>query len=238
MSAKYVYLEMIHDKGTAQDVVSGLFKGFYVRNNITYVLLEGKKSCTTVLNVNFYKIMTIEVLEQDYKNMTFVTAESSDQREAMKQLQELHNKLLEAGFAYKQGSTILDVAKYEQVPKEYFDGAPPGSGRSAGGVVNNAGSFASNRNRYGKGATGTSYVQTPVKPDPTPTFFERTKSKKPTKEALELMAEKIDAIRNGQAQPDIPEIIGPVETDAESSAADTEEYGLYGSYYRGVGSMC
>jgi len=234
---KYVYVEMINNKGAKQDVVTGLFGGVFKYESETYILLHGKKDCMSVLNVKCYDIMTIEMLEPEFKNMTIATMERGDQEDIRKLLDSYYDKLIAAGYTPKPGSQVIDITKYTNVPEGYFQGRPAGEsiGQVGTHAATGAGDFAANRNRYTKNQNG-NYAQTVVKPDPVPVLLERSKTKKPTKDILMLLAEKIENIKSGAVAPTIPELIGEVEADASAPTTSTDEeferdvYGYGGMY--------
>ena len=232
---RYVYVEMILNKETKYDVVAGLFKGIVEKNKETFILLHGLKNATAVLNTQFYNIMSLEVMEEEYKNMTYLTSEVSDQELAMQMLDELNTLLLENDFGMKNDAKIIDIENYDDVPKEYIDGkAIDKDNAAAGSKATGVGSFAAPGTRYQPPAgNGVIYSKTTAKKEPTPLVFSRTKTKKPNKVALDLMREKIEHIMAGDYEHELPETLGEVEADA---AADDDDDDYYANY--GQGSFC
>lgn len=234
---KYVYVEMISRGETKQDVVTGLFGGIFKHEGETYILLHGKKDCMSVLNTKCYDIMTIEMLEPDFKNMLIATMDRKDQTDIFNTLNGYYTQLVAAGFSPKPGSQVIDIKKYTEIPEGYLEGKPAGDGY-AQTMPNSAGDFATNRTRYNKGQNG-SYSQIAVKPDPTPAFMERSKTKRPTKEFLTALSEKITGIGSGAVIPFIPEeLVNEVATETSKSPIvynsqddlDKELYGYGGMY--------
>ncbi len=228
---KYVYLEMILAKDSSKyDVVSGLFKGIYEKGGDKYILLHGLRESTNVLNTKFYNIMMIEELADDYKNMAYMNSEETDQKDAMEMVEELYASLMLAGFGLENDPKILDISKFQEVPKEYIEGkqlektAVTSTTTSTG-----VGSFAAPGNRF-VGAGGV-YTKTQPKADPEPAVLRRSQAKKPTKAELDLMEEKINQIMNKTFIPVLPETMGE-DADgkgvAEEVADENSYYGHYG----------
>jgi len=212
----YVYLEMILNKENNYEVVSGLFKGIVEQKGDKFVLLHGLKDSTNVLNLKFYNIMTIEERTDDFKNMTYLTAKKVDQNLALTMLEAFYEKFTDAGYVLKNDPVIIDVKKFTEVPDEYLEGKPTSSG-TAQSSSSGVGSFASSGKNYSR-ATST-YTKPDAKKDPEPTVFGRVKGKKPAKNALENLQEKLNQIREGAFEPVLPETLG----DVESTVADDED---------------
>lgn len=207
----YIYLELIHDRGNKQDVMSGLFCGIKEFEGDEFILIAGLKNTVSAISTRYYNIMTIEVLKDEFKNMTYVTHEAQDQVDAMKKLVSHYEELKAAGYHVKEGSYLLDLKKYKDVPEAYSEiktkssTTTGGTGTKAQTPVNNAGNFAANQKRYQR--NNTTFSQTPVTPDPEPRAWGRSGVKnRPSKAALELMIEKIEGIKSGEMQPVIPDL--------------------------------
>ncbi len=224
---KYVYLEMILNKDSKYDVLCGLFKGITGIDGETYILLHGLKNSTNVLNLRFYNIMTIEELEDDYKNMTYLTAEDNDQKTALDMITALYKCLTDAGFVVRNDEKIIDIDKYTEVPEEYVEGKTIDKGTTATRTVPGVGTFAAPSTRY-QGAAN-NYSKTTIKKEPEPSNFGRMKGKKPSKESIDKILEKLDQIRAGTYKQDLPETLG--EDDAGTTDADADDDGNINSYY-------
>ncbi len=233
----YVYLEMILNKDSKYDVVAGLFKGIIEKDSEKFILLHGLKDSTNVLNLKFYNIMTIEELEDDYKNMTYLTAEDIDQNLAIEVVEKSYSDLLAKGWGLENDPRILDVKKFSNVPKEYVEGKPLDKSASTTTTTSTTGvgSFVNPNTRY-TGFGGT-YTRTTVKAEPEPAVLGRTQNKKPLKAALDLMEEKINQIMVGTFNPVLPETMGE-DADGTGVAEDTEDENLYGRNYLGNGFCC
>lgn len=228
---KYLHIEVILSKGAKYDVISGLFKGIVEKENDKFILLHGLKDSTNVLNLRYYNIMTVEELSDDYKNMTYLTAEETDQTLALEMVEKLYSDLIAAGKALVNDPTVIDIEKYEEVPKEYLEGKPLEKD-TISSPTSSVGSFASPCTRYSSGVT---YTKTVVKKDPEPTLLSRTNSKKPTKPALDLMEEKITQIMAGTFVPVLPETMGE-DADGKATADDTDTTDV--DYYGNTWGMC
>jgi len=230
---RYVYVEMILNKETKYDVVAGLFKGLVEKAGETFILLHGLKNATAVLNTKFYNIMSLEVMEEEYKNMTYLTSETSDQELAAQMLDELNTALLENDFGLKNDAKIIDIEKYLDVPTDYLDGKKIDKDKAAAGTTG-VGSFAAPGTRYQPPASGVIYSKSTPQKDPEPSIFSRTKSKKPNKAALALMCEKIQQIMAGDYEHELPETMGEEEEPADKTAdADDDDYydNMYGGQF-------
>jgi hypothetical protein len=226
----YVYLEMVLNKEAKYDVISGLFKGIMEVGGNTLVLLHGLKNSTDVLNLKYYNIMSIEERTGDYKNMLYLQAEANDQNTALSTLQTMYKELIAAGRGLINDGKIIDVNKYTNVPKEFLEGKPIGGTAGTGG--NGVGNFSNPGTRYV--ATGSNYTKQPViKKDPEPFIIKRTKNKKPTKAMLALMEEKIQQIREGTFEQELPEILG-----ADAAGANDDKEDDFQDIYGAGGCMC
>lgn len=231
LDTEYVYLEMIRDKGGANyEVVAGLFKGLYKHEDDTYVLLSGLKDCTECLLLGEFDFLTIEVLEKDFRNMSFCTKDQVDQEQAFKIVSDLFTDLKEAGLEARPNAGIIDVSKYKNVPKEYLEGKPIDTGTTAATGV---GTFSNRSNHYSQTSTGSAYTKTTPKADPEPAVFSRTKTNKPTTEDLAALSALLDQIAAGETQIELP---ATPEDDPADTASTTQEDD-YDDLY-GPGFMC
>jgi hypothetical protein len=246
---KYVYIEMIHNMETRHDVVAGLFKGIIEHNGKTFILVHGLENATSAMNTDFYNVMSLEVMEDNYKNLTFFTASEDDQEKATKMVEDIFTELKDAGYTLANDGKVIAITRFVDVPDEYLKGKAmtntfghtPAAGTAGAGV----GQFANRNGQYRQSQHNpTTYTKTVPKKDPEPTVFGRTKTKKPNKEALDLMIEKIDAIKSGATVPAWPDLCDEKNSGANTAGksvvgADDDDYeDMYG-YYRGAhGAMC
>jgi hypothetical protein len=235
---RYVYIEMILNKETKYDVVAGLFKGIVEKAGEIFILLHGLKNATAVLNTKFYNIMSLEVMEEEYKNMTYLTSEVSDQELANQMLSELNILLLDNDFGMKNDTKIIDIEKYQDVPVDYKDGKPINKDDAAAGAkASGVGSFAAPGTRYQPPASGVLYSKTNATKDPEPSIFSRSTTKKPAKANLELMREKIEHIMAGDYEHELPETVGDVPVNKDAKTADDDD-DYYDNMYGGQGAFC
>jgi hypothetical protein len=180
--------------------------------------------------------MTIEVLMEDYREMTYLTHEKVDQTEGFKKLDELYDEVVAAGFGMKSDEKIIDIGNYTEVPEAYLK-CKPTTGTS---TVNTAsktntqgvGQFATANTSYRGTGAGYTAATTVVKKDPVPSTIERgAKSKKLDPQALEALAAKVDSIMAGDFEPQLPEIAGE-EVDTEDNDVNTStNKAVYGYGY-------
>ena len=181
------------------------------------------KEATNAIGLDFYNIMMIEERAGDYKNFTFFENTKMDQDTATEMIEALAKSLLEGGMAMDSDPKLIDVTKYSEVPADYAAGKAINSANAT--AANGVGTFAAPANRY-TGTAGTYTKQTVVKPDPSPTVLERTKTKKPTKAIIDEMNEKVKSICDGTFVPDLPEIMG-VDEDGVEEVVPANQYGNF-----------
>lgn len=245
---KYVYIEMIHNMETRHDVVAGLFKGVIEHNEKTFVLVHGLENATSALNTDFYNVMSLVVAEDTYKNMTFFNATEEDQEKATKAVADVFAELKGAGYTLANDGKVIAITRYVDVPDDYLKGKPVnnayGATAAAGTAGAGVGQFAGRNGHYRQSPhNAASYTKVVPKKDPEPTVFGRTKTKKPSKEALDLMIEKIDAIKSGTTVPQWPDLCDEKNSGANTAKKsavddDYDENDIYGYYRGGHGAMC
>jgi hypothetical protein len=201
--ADYVYIEMIFDDPKKNDVLSGLFRGIIEREGQTFIALKGLGSCTNLVALDFYNIMTIEAREKEYRNMAYCTHTPEDQAKAFGMLEAHHKAYLDAGYAIKKGGAIIDDSKFTNVPKEM------GGKELTAKISSGTGSYSTGHTRYTNPThVNGAYTQTTVKPDPTPGVIKRSKTNKPTKAQLTELSTLLDAIKAGDHELELPETPG------------------------------
>ena len=224
----YVHLEMIFSKDKRDDVVSGLFKGILESNGDTFILLHGPKESTRALNTKFYDFLSIEALEEEYKNLFYPRILKSEQEEAMEIVRKLYKALLDNGFALATDPVIIDMEKYTELPEAYKEGKTATVSKEVGTAINRSSSVIS----YGRGHCGTNNHYTPtVTVEPEAKFFKRTDSIKPSKTDIETMIAKMDLIKKGEYAPTLVPTPGDSPTDEPIS--ETKSYAEYG-YMNGM----
>ncbi len=224
----YVYVEMIRDQGGEKyEVIAGLFKGLLEDDGNNYILLNGLKGSTECILIDSkdgFDFLSIEVLEQDFRNMTYLTNETSDQEAALNIINAVFKELKEDGLEEKAGCGIIDIDKYQYVPKEYLEGKPiDAAGTNKGTGV---GTFSNRTNHYGT-TTGHSYTTHTPKPTPVPSVFKRTKSPKPTAAALDGLSALITDIKDGVQILPLPETPGDDPADVATTCATDDDADIY-----------
>ena len=239
---KYVYVEMILSQNNKHDVIAGLFKGIFKKDDKVFVGLHGLNDATVILSLKYYGIMSIEILEEDYKNMLFLTSELKDQLDGAKILEETLAELLLAGMGLKDDTAVIDITKYQDVPTEYKLGKSIESTKAntSTDTFKTTTGFVGNTHatRYQTNNNGTTYTKTVVKKEPEPAVLTRTETKKPDKAALELMEEKLNGIIAGTFIPVLPETVTGEETEADLSNDIDEVYGNYYKQHGRHGGFC
>lgn len=233
---KYVYLELIKPaSGDKYDVIAGLLKMLFKKDGDTYICVHGIKNSTTLLNLKYYNIMTIEYLDSNFKHMAIATQNTDDQKEAFGMVEDLFKKLCAGGFGAGKESIcgidveMLDVTKYSGYPEEYMEGAKVEKDKLS---TTDTTIQKAPYQRYARGTTTSNFVKTPVKPDPEPALFSRTKTEKPTAESLGAIREKINGVKAGTYTPEFP-----VTLVGDESADEYEEYDYRQGHYF-CGGMC
>jgi len=224
---RYVYLEMIIKKDAKYDVIAGLFKGIIERAGDKFVLLSGiDKDQTNVLNLKYYNIMSMEVLETTYKNMFYLTSTEDDQVAGLKILNEHYQRLIDAKLNIASDPSIIDINKYTDVPKDYLEAASDKSttANGASSNINTVGGAFSNTN-YNKAYHST--YKPAEKKEIVPVAFSRSDGKKPTAAMLAIMAEKMDAIAAGEFVVSFPQLV----ESGEIVTAGAKSYTGEGKYY-------
>lgn len=218
-----VVVEMVKGdkKGKDTDVVTGLFLGIVEHRDYKFALLEvGSKICA--VNTDVYGVMSIRM--QSDKLESLVSFEKGENAEALQELEDLFQLLLDKGFG-KSANQIIDSDKYKNVPDEFKlkPNEKPGSiitgNHSAGNVTGFTGchrpAWQPEMNKYKSS-----------KPEPPngrfePFFFKRAQP--PGDAVLKEMSEKIEKIRAG----DIP-VLPHVNELPRYTVADAYDHGLYG----------
>lgn len=229
----YVYLEMIRTRSSGEhEVIAGLLKGIYEYEGDKFILLNGLKGSTEALSMEYYKFLSVEVLEQNFRNMTYLTSSDADQDTATKMVETLYEDLKAAKFEKREGSIILDIEKYKNVPKEYYEGKPIDAAYSVtASKTSGFGTVNTQRTHFQASATAAQFSKVTVpKADPEPAVLGRTTTKKPTKEVLEALSLLLDQVLTGQAVVELPPTVGD-EKDVVSDTEALDDY--YGASGRG-----
>lgn len=239
---KYIRVETILAKETKYDVITGLFMGIVEEDGQRLVLLAGtSKGHANLVNLKFYNLMSLEVLKDSTRELTYLTAVEEDQKEGLKLLEEAYKEALEAGFALENDDKIIDIGKYKGVPAGYSGSSVTKKSTSSSNTTTTTtpgvGNFATSTNHsryYNNNNRVTSFANTTVKTEPKPTLFERGADKKPTKDALEALQEALDLIQAGSYEPNLPAILEDEEEPTDTTTAKTVEEDEEPSYFGGM----
>lgn len=237
---KYVYVELTYHKESKYDVIAGLYKGMMERKGHTFVLINGLKGATNIVNLKFFNIMTIEELKDDHKEFKYFHEKEKDL--SLEELKKSHESLVKCSMMLDQSTNIVDISKYIDVPTAYLE-CETITKPSVNGNVGAYGVGSTNNpiNRYSNathssytGGTTSTYSKSYEKKDPEPTLFSRKKGDKPNKTALEIMEEKINQIMSGSFTPDLPDTSEDKEESPSYASKtntdydDTADYAGYG----------
>ncbi len=204
---KYVAVEMINkDDRDASAVIAGLFKGVKIRKNETtaadetFFMVHDEKDSTFVLNNEFHNVISIEILSEADKAMTYFMMTEEDQITAASMLSNIIKDLAKKKMVLENDSTMVDISKFKDVPENILKG---------NSTATKAGAHKAGASTYSSTKIGTNTPYTPVAPyvrkESTPHLWKR-RSRKPTKEALMTLALKVSAIETGKLKIKIPKL--------------------------------
>jgi hypothetical protein len=219
---KYIAIETINkDDKDASAVVSGLFKGIKIRKNETteadetFFMVHDEKDSTFVLNNEFYNVISIEVLEETVRTMTYFMMTDEDQITANLMLSNLMVNLAEKKMVLENDSTMVDIKKFKEVPEEVLKG--------------NTIAVKSGAHTSGVGASKTYIPTTYVRKEATPLLWKR-RSKMPTSEALTELASKVSSLETGELKINTPKLSEDDEKKDEK-ATEADVVGAKGITY-------
>lgn len=220
---KYMYVEVIRKKEGSAEVVGGLFKGIIKRRAHDFIVLgnnEDPVNKTHILNMHYYDTLMVEVLDDEYKTMLFLTADTADQEAALKVIQGHYDKFVAAGMILQSDDGIIDVNKYTEVPKDYRQSKPVDT-KTADKKTTTATNYSKPANEYGSCAYNrpNHYVAKEIKPY---AFESKTV---PSKAVIEEMISMTKAVTNGTFTFDIPHM--SEDGVAIAGAKTFHEEGIY-----------
>lgn len=232
-SIDYVHIEMVLNQQDKNEVISGLFKGVLIKEGFTFILLQSKQDCTNLINLKFYNIMTIEVLREEYKDLTYLTTSKGDQEAGLGIINKLYDKLKDLHINDARNKEIIDVSKYNNVPDDKRN-----TDNTSEKTPIKRDFKSTNYNRQGsiyQGATSSfqahDYYNNSAykKKEAEPYVFKRS-STVPDKARLELMKEKLDQIAAGEFKPVLPEIKNDPAKEENSTENNVKEANLTNPY--------
>jgi hypothetical protein len=214
----YVAVEVIDKRSTTRDcvVVGGLFKGIVKKEDDSkkehiYLLFEGPKGATDLYNLTFWNMMSVTVMGPEQKIMLFLTKDEDDQKDALDILEKVINVFVEEKRMLKNDPGIIDITTYKNIPTTGFGKKVIKDGRTEETTSYGVGGSKSTTSSTGTSTPAYGYQ----KKEPKPFFFERTKGKKPDKTQLEDLIQKLDEIKAGSFEAQIP----PLEKEEEPKEA-------------------
>lgn len=195
---KYISVELV-DKSSLRgncEIISGLFKGLapLENNNVKqlFVLIAGKKEDTTnIYNTKYYNVVSVTVLGEDTKAITYFTLNSEDQNKAIELLKNVITVMEKNKRMLELDPDIIDMSTYTDTPNNTDNVDKTCSYPKAAIPTNNV------ANNY------TSYE----KKEPSPSVIKRTGIKKRTKKELLDMINRVKEVKNGTFVVKLPEII-------------------------------
>lgn len=229
---KYIAIEMINKDDTdAAEVVAGLFKGRKVRNNEStkqdevFILIHEQDGSTYMLNTDFHNIISIEVLYETMRVMTYFMMGDEDQKSAREIISDLMKRAVEKEVVLVNDPTVIDIQKYKEVPESVMKGE---TAATKSGVAKPAGKSSN----YTPAKSNVNNNYTYVKKEPSPQLWKR-RSKKPTTETLLELTKSLDLLEKGKLKVNVPVLPGEMGKK-ESTTGVTSGYDDEYTY----GSMC
>lgn len=197
---KYAIAEVVTKKGSNNNIQRGLFRGLQKFDTDDFLWLETGKDNFRAFNMEEHNVLSLEIYDGFSRLYTYFLADERDQKEAKKRLEEAFSALSE--IALKEEGLLLDTSKFESVPEDF--------GRSPGKLPNTAsasktGAATASAATTGAARTTTTGYGTYSTPKPEPCSWKRS-TRKPTKRALEILREKLDAIAKGEYETKLPSI--------------------------------
>lgn len=216
---KYISIEAINkDDKDASAVISGLFKGLKVRKNETteadetFFMVHDEKDSTFVLNNEFHNVISIEVLGETVRTMTYFMMTDEDQIAAGLLLSNLMESMVEKNMVLSNDTTMVDILKFKDVPEDILKGNTSAVKAGAHSTGKSTYSGAKGVGTTHKPTTTTTYVRK----ESTPHLWKR-RSKKPTEEALMTLSLKVTAMGEGKLKVKIPKLPGDDKKDDKTT---------------------
>lgn len=215
MRLKYAIVELIGDKGKADEIQCGLLRGIGEQDNDKFMWLVTGKKVVRGCSLDHYNILSIVTFDGLTKTYTFFMADDDEQAEAFEVVEAAYEDL--KGIALVEGGTLLDVSKFEDVPEDFGKITSTPKQQSVSKFpAKSPTNTTSGVNRY--------YNDFNRDPEPYPW---KRKTKKPTKKTLEALRTKLALIAKKEYEFTACEIKGEIdarkEKDSEATAmADTD----------------
>lgn len=214
---KYAIVEIVSKTGSSGQIQIGLFKGLQKFDADNFLWLETGKNVSRAFNMTEHNVLSLETYDGFSRRYTYFLAEEHDQIEAKKRLEDAFTAL--SRIALKKDGLLLDVSKFESVPADFAKSPgklPNTSAPRTGTATASAAGPPGNTNHKTSHSYGTGY--TTAKPEP---FAWKRSTRKPTKRALEILREKLDAIAKGEYEAKLPRIKSESEPKEEDNKKRT-----------------
>lgn len=190
----YAIVELVGEKGTANSIEKGLFKG--IKNEIedSFLWIKSGNTIAKSCNLKYYNVLSIETYDGDVRTFTFFMADENEQKEAHEALKGVFN-----GFAHildERDPELIDVSKFTDVPENF-------GSHTSGKIFKSGTSVPYGTSAYNR-SQQTNYSSSAfIRKEPEPFPFKRG-TKKPTKAALKKINKKLDLIVKGEYKYELP----------------------------------
>lgn len=194
---RYVIVELVGEKGTANSIEKGLFKGIKkeVLGAANFLWLKTGNNVVKACNLGFFNILSIETYDGDVKAFTFFMAGEEEQKKAYKEIDSIVSRL--SHMLNNEDPQLIDVEKFTDLPSSF------GSHNNSKINTNPSNAMVTGAANYNADLYNKDFSY--EKKDPEPFSFKRD-TKKPTKAALMRMKEKLDLIAKGEYKYELPEM--------------------------------
>lgn len=216
---KYAIVELIAEKGRAPTIECGLLRGIGEdKEGDDFLWMVTNRKVARGCSLAYYNILSVVTFDGRAKVYTFFMADEDEQKEARKVAEGAYEGLKD--LASVEGTELLDVSKFQNVPEDFGKLNIVSNVRSAAQQHTGTPTGQGQKDWYGKGSscnfTNPTYT---VDTDPKPFSWKR-KTKKPTKNALEALREKLDLIAKREYK-FAPRVIKGEEEEEKEEKADS-----------------
>jgi hypothetical protein len=184
-------------------------------------MVHDEKDSTFVLNNEFHNIISIEVLNETVRTMTYFMMTDEDQITAGLMLSSLMTDVVEKKMVLENDSTMVDITKFKDVPADILKGNTPAT--RAGAHASTTSTYSGAKSNIGTIHKPAAPASTYVRKESTPHLWKR-RSKKPTNEALMTLALKVSAMETGKLKIKMPKL----PEEVKGKAAETGATGVQG----------
>ena len=209
---KYAAIEVIRNDGkTADDIECGAVMGICRRKDdkediIPFLAVVTSTSTIRLYNLNEYKIVTFDILDDSTRYMTVYTNTEDDQLAAIQMVDQLVEQMEEAGrlMANDTHKELIDVEQYKDMPDSVLEG-------------DNLSDSKLDNKKVGDSSLKTS-TTTYVKKEPTVLIIKR-RDKLPSSASLKVMRQKVIMLATGAfTMPPLPVLGCDIEEEKTNQA--------------------